>query len=248
MFNSINFNLLRVDEYHTLGNRIEEVVSKMVKEDPQLQGLAKNLQRDLKHLDQAHLKPTTKYLTLSVEEADDKRDNSFRALRSYLEACSRRLQKGWPEAANLILEVLNQHGYTLYKESYDKQTSRMNNLIGEINSKAELKAAAETINLLPWLEEMTNANQEFETLYSKRNQANANTAEVKTEEACKAIRQDIHLLFKYIEVMISLNLHPEYSEMVKQINGYTAQVMANVRSRRTRYENLRQQAAQTGEN
>ncbi|MFA8434263.1 MAG: DUF6261 family protein [Marinifilaceae bacterium] len=249
MIKSISFHLLRVDDYHTLGNRIEEVISKMVQEDPQLQELTNQLRQNLKKLDEAYLKPTTKYLTSSVEKADERRDNAFMAYRNYLEACSRRQVEGWPEAAGLLLEVLNQHGYSLHRESYDTQTSRMNNLIGDIKSKPNLMAATETIALGPWLEEMDQANQNFETVYSQRNETTSQPIEVNSEEACRAIRENIKLLFKYIEVMVSLNIHPEYTDMVHQINGYVTQVMARLRSRKTRNENQKQeQTAETDQN
>jgi len=240
MIKKISFRLLRVDEYHTLGSRIDEVVSNMVKEDAQLLSLSSNLQRNLKLLADAHLKPSTKSLTLSVEEADHNRDNGFRAFRSYLEACSRRLNPEWKEAADLLLNIVHQHGYTLYKDGYDKQSSRMNNMIHEMKFKREFRAPIEKIEAFPWLDEMDQANQEFEKVFSHRNEVNTGTPEVKTEEACKEVRRDIELLFKYIDVMISLDINPKYASLANKINGYISQMMSQLRSRKTRTDNQKQ--------
>ncbi len=236
MVNTISYSLLRADEMYALGMQFVGILGKINIEDPQLTQLRTNVVNRLSVYDQAHLKSNTKLLTLKVNGADGRRDNSFRAFVTYVSACAKRLKPEWEAPCALLNGLIDLHGRTLYADSYTKQTSRMVKLFHDVENSPELKAAITIILADEWYAEMKTAATEFETVYDNRNASASAEPTVKTEDAFIDLRYAMQMLIKYVEVMESMNLNAVFATIAHEFNGMISPLMVQVRARKTRSE------------
>jgi len=242
MINSISYSLLRADEMYSMGMQFVTILDKMSIEDPQLTKLKGNISIQLSIYDQAHLKPSTKLLTLKVSDADTKRDDGFKAFVTYVAACTKRLKPEWKEDCALLKNLIDLHGRTLYSGSYTKQSSRMTKLFHDVDGSAELKAAITHIEADEWYAEMRAAASDFDMVYDNRNANLAAESSVKTEDAFISLRYAIQMLIKYVDVMDSMDLNPAFATITQELNGIIAPLMTQIRSRKTRSEKEKEEA------
>ena len=242
MVNLISYSLLRADEMYALGMQFVGILDKINIDDPQLTQLRTNVVNHLSVYDQAHLKSSTKLLTLKVNDADDRRDDSFKAFVTYVAACNKRLKPEWKSACALLNDLIDLQGRTLYADSYTKQSSRMVKLFHDVENNPKLKVAITTILADEWFDEMKAAATEFETVYDNRNADISAGPSVKTEDAFIDLRYAMQMLIKYIEVMESMNLNSAFATIAQEFNGMISPLMTQVRSRRTRSEKEKEEA------
>lgn len=242
MINSISYSLLRADEMYSMGMQFVTILDKINIEDPHLIKLRANVFNQLSIYDQAHLKSSTKLLTLKVSDSDTRRDDGFKAFVTYVAASTKRLKPEWKEDCALLNDLIDLHGRTLYSGSYTKQSSRMIKLFHDVDGSAELKAAITNIGADEWYAEMKAAASDFDTAYDSRNADLAAEPSIKTEDAFIGLRYAIQMLIKYIDVMESMDLNPAFATITQELNGMIAPLMTQVRARKTRSEKEKEEA------
>ncbi|MFA8434085.1 MAG: DUF6261 family protein [Marinifilaceae bacterium] len=234
MIENMSFYALHRDEYFTFGKRIHGVFSGSDLDALQLTFPVNNLSNSIDMLDAALVKSSTIPLTVDVIEKDNRRDDSFLAIRFYLQACARRLKPVWRRAAELVLSTISVYGMRLHKESYSTESARLNNLITDLETKPELKEAIVTLSLTEWVAELKQAQQDFEEAEKARTVAKASTTDIKTEDACNALRKDCEFLFQYLQLNYQINPTNEYKQLIRLINEVISEFMTVIRSRKAR--------------
>lgn len=194
MIESVPFYLLRVDECYTFGNRIAGLLTNFDLDALQLSVLCDKFRKSLSLLDASLVKESTRSYTLKVLDTDKNRDDSFLALRYYVQASARRRNAVFREAATLLSDTITSCGWRLYNESLSKESSRLNNLISDLENKHSLKMAVTTLGLQEWFNELKQAQVEFEAAQQERTLAKASVNQIKSEDACMAVRRDCEIV------------------------------------------------------
>jgi len=234
MIEGLAFYSLKRDEYYTFGYKVLDVLSGFDTETLQLKPLQGRVENAVSLLDEALVKTSTRILTLSMSESDKNRDNSFLAFRYMIVACSKRLNPAWNAAANLLIDTVKSYGWTLQNENYSTESSRLNNLIADLETKSDLKAAVALLGLNDWLVEMKQSQRDFEMAEKLRVEAKASKCEVKTEDGCREIRKACELLFQYINMTQELNPNEDFVRITRLLNEVIAEFNTSINIRKSR--------------
>lgn len=218
MIKSLPFRLLRRDEYFTFGQKVLDVLSDFNLDLLKLIPLQGRVKVAVENLDEALVKTSTKIYTISLADADERRDLAFLAFRYNLVACSKRLKPEWNEAANLLIVTLRTYGWSLQTENYSTESSKLNNFVTDLEQKPKLKAAVELLQLTDWVNELKQSQLDFEASDKTRLELKASRSEIKTEDACLDIRKSCELLFQYINMMQELNPQDDFVVITRLLN------------------------------
>jgi len=107
-------------------------------------------------------------LTIKVVEADDLRDNCFKAFKSYITACSLRNNTEWGVAADTISRIMNKYGMLLYNESYSIESALLDKLILELSQDTEAIKALETLQAGVWFQDLIASQDAFIEVWQRR--------------------------------------------------------------------------------
>jgi hypothetical protein len=235
MIKTLPYSHMRVDEYYTLSMQILALL-KPHSEEAQLSVLHTSIARAISKVDQAYLKLPHKRLTLSVKEADSTRDRLFMAFRYYVESCYYREKTEWGNAPQLLIEVIRLLGWTLYSDSYGKETARLNQLFNEIDTNSELSEAITKIAATDLYNELKESQVNFESVFKSRNEANATLPNVKTEDAIVELRRLLQVLINYVDSMAMMNADVKYTSLCNEINELISPIRVAVNTRKNKPE------------
>ena len=237
MISLISFSSLRVDEYFTFGKRVLERLNSIDATALNLTGPKEKLQESINKLDEALIKSSTKDLTQLIANADSDRDESFVALCRLVEACNKRIKPEWKYPTQQLLHTIQDYGRNLQNFSYAKESSRLNNLLSDLENKEELTSAIEMIGAQEWVAELKNAQQIFEEKIEIRGDRRACTSYMNSHDACLLVRDACVALFKYLDVMNEFNPNDDFKLLESKINEIITDFAAIINARNTRLAN-----------
>ena len=137
---------------------------------------------------------------------------------------------------NEICHWTRTFGWSLHSTSYTRQTSRLGNLIGDLENDTQAAADVAAINATDWLNTMKAAHQYFISLNEQRLAEQEDSPGFTTMEARKEVRAALSDLFDYADVMHKISPDGTYEQLAGEINPLIDQTMQIVRSRRSREE------------
>ena len=234
MIGNLSFHSLRRNEHYTFGTRVLGILQGYDLEALQLKPINGRISASVMELDEALVKANTKLLTKTVGGADKNRDNGFLAIRYVLVGYSKRLNPQWNEAANLLLEVIRSYGWSLHLENNATETSLLENMISDFETKPKLKAAVELLGLGDMLAELKQSQADFEGTVQARTEEKASISEVKTIDACAKVRKSCELLFQYINMTQELNPNDDFASLTRLINEVIDEFNTSIKLRKSK--------------
>lgn len=154
-----------------LNGATQRIVETVEAETPNLDPLTVAITAEVKKFNDqltASLNTSLKsFLTQTLKEKDENRDDGFLAFRDYIYSCVKRLNPTYRAAAEVLSPILEQHGLSLYKDAYLIETSKLNSLFIDL-STAEAQSALTVIGAVEILEELKTAQADFESVYKQR--------------------------------------------------------------------------------
>jgi hypothetical protein len=234
---------MRADEHYTFTQRILGILEPLDLETLKLQEWERRIREKYMVLDKAMNKSDSKMLTLNLGMADSRRDAEFLGLRYYLQACNYRQNDQWKQASDLLLDIIRKYGWSIQSESYARETARLENLIKDFENLPHAKEAVTVLNAGEWVSRVKTAQKDFEMAAKARDDMNAEQFEVNAIDACKELRKEIELLFKYMEVMNELTPNEEYQSIARRFNEQVEQFMSTAKARRTRLQNHKEEVS-----
>jgi hypothetical protein len=158
------------------------------------------------------------------------------AFRYYVESCYYREKTEWGNAPQLLIEVIRLLGWTLYSDSYGKETARLNQLFNEIDTNSELSEAITKIAATDLYNELKESQVNFESVFKSRNEANATLPNVKTEDAIVELRRLLQVLINYVDSMAMMNADVKYTSLCNEINELISPIRVAVNTRKNKPE------------
>lgn len=156
---------------------------------------------------------------------DERRDDAVNGIYYFLLGYSYHFDLVKKRNAQILLENMALYGSGIARLNYQAETATLNNLLRDWENKPELADAITLFDLSSWVNEMKDANEEFNTQYLLRTQeygdASPETIKLKREEvnvAYYALRDRIDALHLLIETPPS-----PYVTVINQLNALTDQ-------------------------
>ena len=156
---------------------------------------------------------------------DERRDNAINGITAFLQGYSYHYEEDKKQNAQRLLTNIAIYGSGIARQNYQAETATLNNMMNDFAEKSELAAAVTAFDLQPWIDELSDANTQFNTEYLSRTQeygdANPDTIKSKREEvnvAYYALRDRIDALHTLVETPPS-----PYITVINQLNALTDQ-------------------------
>ena len=219
----ITFNNLSTKELATLAHRVinsSEGGEYTIVEDHDLLLAIKEEYADY---DKVYNKLTYSGKGEKVAAADEARDEIFSNLKGFLKGY--RMLPSMPNHADAdaLYKVLERVGLSIDRLNYAEQTAQMKKLIEKMQV-AENSQRIENLNLIFTFNELRIAQAEFEHLYAKQAEANA---ELRALPSASAIRTNLQIAlrnyFKLLSAMKNVPgwemIYADINEVVKKAGG-----------------------------
>ena len=159
--------------------------------------------------------PITQELVL----LDERRDKAINGMTAVINGFCNHFDAATAQAANLLTGSLNLYGVGVARLNTQAETSTLNGIINDWETKPELIAAIIMLGLAGWLAELKTANQLFAQKYIQRTQeygaANPDTLKAKREETMVAYYE----LRKFIDANSIINPSVAYEKLINELNA-----------------------------
>lgn len=163
--------------------------------------------------------------TKTVLELDERRDNAISGISAYVQSLLYHFDAETRKNAQLLQDNLQIYGSGIARQNYQSETATLTNIYRDWTTKTELIDAATALNLNSWLNELNDANTQFNTQFLARTQeygeANPETIKTKREETTTAY----YALRDRIDALYTLAEAPEspYSKVINELNALIGQ-------------------------
>ena len=156
---------------------------------------------------------------------DERRDDAINGISFFLQGYAYHFDADKKKNAQLLLANMNIYGSGIARQNYQSETATINNMLTDWGEKTDLIDAVTSFSLNTWVNELSDANTQFNTEYLSRTQeygdANPETIKSKREEvnvAYYALRDRIDALHTLVETPPS-----PYTTVINQLNALTEQ-------------------------
>jgi len=171
--------------------------------------------------------PTTQELIL----LDNRRDKAINGLTANINSYCNHYDAKIIQAAELLTRNLNHFGTGIARLNFQAETSTLNGIIHDWETKPELTAAIEKLGHTGWVAELKKANQLFEQKYLQRTReygaANPVTLQAKRKETTVAY----YGLRKFIEASSVFNPSVACEKLISELNALIDQYNELIRTR-----------------
>jgi len=233
MIRPIDFYGLRLNECNTFGKRIVDQVKKYNLETLGLQPLVTPLENTLLKFSEGLNRTGTKQETLTLKEADSGRDSSVSGLLMYCRSYTYLQDEAKKEAAWLIVNTLKAFG-SIQRANYEEASSKVKDLLHDLDEKPALKNAVEIIQAEPFVEQIRQTQQHFDLVAEERLDVKMSRPDINNREMARELKENLDTLFQYLEVMQKIAPNPDFDALGERINTIIDETMNKVKIREGR--------------
>ena len=233
---------LRNSEYSIFVNQLVEIFSNF---DPQALHLKKAFEKltaMLPILAKIKTQELSNVLTKSLRDTASERAILLTAIVRIVKAISKLSIPSITPHVVVLKRFLDFNGRDIAKTSYNICTKRTIDLLDDYEAKADVKIAAEALNLAIIFGELRNANTQFEILYMQRLESDAAIEKVDSH----AIRREINIVltdfFDAFEFCSSEFDELDYGTPAKELNELIGNCKSQLKARTTRSRKRKKEA------
>ena len=236
MLEKIVFSLLRVSDLISYNRDVLEAVTPLSDESlaihKSILNLEEHFQKALKASNSAKGSKFTKLLM----EKDRLRDRSFLGFRFAAEAYTYSNDEVKAAKAEVVCEVLSNHGWSLHNSGRKKESGLLASLVQELN-ETENKQYLVDLGLETWFNNMVADADAFNALVLEKEDAEREEKNEDHTEVYKELREACDQYFDDLEAINRLDPNEKYEQMIEKVNGFTKSYMTDLRARQTKKEN-----------
>jgi len=216
----IKFNIKKLRNRELLNylNRILEIIIGGSSEKLKFPSFNARLTKVINSLVKLSGKISTNFYTDDIEEKDALRDRAFIAFRGYIEVCTKRMNVDWNADAYLILDIIKNNNWNLYKENYDLESGSLSKLFIDLE-RTEVTQAIDNIQATEWLHELKIAENNFIKAVETRDKFGVSNAHItKTNEIRNESKQVITDIWNYADVLKRMSPSTELTVLELRLN------------------------------
>ena len=162
-------------------------------------------------------------LTVEIQELDELRDRAYRGFRSLAIANTYHKEKTKADAGQNMLAAIDGYGPEIAKRNYNEQTGILYSMVKDFETKEELIAAVQTLQLADWLAEIKETNSAFDAKYLDRVDETALNPLVNFPELRKQAMEAYRVLISHIEAHATLSSNKVYTQLLDKISVLAGQ-------------------------
>ncbi|WP_075602759.1 DUF6261 family protein [Saccharicrinis aurantiacus] len=157
-------------------------------------------------------------LSEEIAMADKRRDDALNGLIALTKAYKYSFNETIRTAALDLYNSIEFYGDTIARLNYAAETSTINDLVSKWRNDEKLAAAVATIDQEPWLNELDEANNAFDTLFLSRIDESANNPEINFRDIRIEMAEQYTTLLKYIEAFSLIKGEELYKPLAERLN------------------------------
>ena len=232
--NRLRFSHLWNSEYAIFVNQIAAIFQKYQPEALHLQKSFEKLTAMLPDLEKIKAQEPGNPLTNSLHELDTERDTLINAIEAQVKTMGRLTIPSLAPHVVVLKRFFDIHGRDIGKANYNAATERTGNLLADYDAKADVKAAAEALNLKILFDQLGVVNAQFAALFLQRTGEEA----VREKVDARAIRTEtdraLTAFFDAFEFCSSEYDEPDYTTPANELNDLVAYYKTQLKARTTR--------------
>ncbi len=233
----LNFRKLWNSEYTIFMNQIINIITKYQPEKLHLLKAFGMLPAFIPQLAKIKAQELSNAITKILSLLDSERDILFNSIVAQIKNLGK---VNLPSIAPHVLVLKNFisiHGEDIADAPYNVETKRLNDLLADYNTKANVKLAAESLNLNVLFDQLAKVNTTFDEQFMQRTEETSNVEKIETH----AIRRELDMIMKeFFEAFEfcsreydELDYETPVNELNKLINYYKAQLKARATCRKS---------------
>ncbi len=169
------------------------------------------------NLDEEYKKQKSSSITAKLVELDERRDNAVTGILRVVSGFELHYESLKRDAARRIGLVVNKYGTGMARLRYQQETGEIRSMLGDLKDPAVAIAVSE-LGLDAWLEELKEANQEFDAAYVQRSQEMAgDSSQVIALRATAQEKWDA--LTAHLTAHATLTPSPSYTKTLAELNS-----------------------------
>lgn len=238
------FSLLTSSEIYTFNERCIQCIKESNINDNFIAQILQQIVGYIAQLVKALGRSLKSEFTPELLNSDEVRDKAFIGFRDFVKAFCNNSDKQKVKAANKLIDIIENQGWSLFKYSMSKETASLQALFGELE-KPDAQSAMSTIGALPWFDDLKNAQTAFETIYQSKVAKDTEIDIPLARESVKWLRFYLKGLLNYIEINAILN-PTTYKPISDKLDTIITDVTTVARARQTRKMTEKAEAKERG--
>ena len=231
----ISFYILANEELSVVSDRTAQILESDLSHDSFISLVLGPLKANISKFSEAISKVTNKEYTLKVGKADNTRDGSFIGYRDYCKAFTNSPDKKMRAAAQRLVKLIKQAGWTLYKDGDTVESAKMNSLITKLKSE-EYSKDIDTINSRTWFDNLVKDQLNFEAVVQEKADHEAGKEVPLILETKSELKRLLPPVLDYIELRAELS-GDGYAGAMNKLDEIISEIMTIARARHTRKDN-----------
>ena len=176
-------------------------------------------------------------LSQEVLQLDFRRDSALSGIRQVVDGYSNHFLPATANAAKLLQANLKLYGQDIERMNYRAETSTLNGIISDWESKAPLTDAMTLLNLKAWKDEMKAANILFNETYLERTEEYGAASE-ETISSEKAETNNLYYKLRdNIVARATIDNTSAYVKIINDLNALIEQYNVSLRNQEPKKEN-----------
>ncbi|WP_163713221.1 DUF6261 family protein [Mangrovibacterium lignilyticum] len=235
MKNGLNFNYFNGAAFYAFVRALLNIVDSTKLSDGVLHSLAVKLETIYQSFSKGVEYDPKDPLTPVAAAADDKRDQYFNGMKSYISSFLKSPDGSIRAAAEKLEALIRKYGWSAQTYSYDEETTAIAKCIEEMNAYYAAEVALLNLPVM-WLTPLTEAQAGFEAIQEQRIQKGA--IEVPTVSKYRTpLRLAIIKLVETLETFAEETGDVAMQTYVAEIDELIGETMATLKASKTREEN-----------
>lgn len=228
-------SFLNAGDLSVLSQRIIKLAS-TIPEEAFIKEVIDVLQKDVENLKNARdINRKSKY-TPELQKRKEIRNDAFSGLKEYCKACFKKHKtEAYHKAAAALHTILKQYSTIILNKGYNEQTDTIHRLLNELS---EMKSQIQTINAKEWVEDLINAQEEFENFYHQKVDQEIDEDFPQVSEMMNSLKKHLHTLLMCLDIVEELR-PKKLADIGPKINEFIIDTMTIARARKTRKGNVK---------
>ena len=225
---------LRNSEYSIFVNQLVEIFANFDPEALHLKKAFEKLTAMLPILAKIKIQELSNVLTKSLRDTAAERAILFTAIVRIVKAMRKLSIPAIAPHVLILKRFLDIHGRDIAKTGYNICTKRTIDLLDDYDAKADVKTAAEALNLAIIFGELRNANTQFEILYMQRLESDAAIEKVDSHAIRRETNTVLTDFFDAFEFCSSEFDEQDYVTPANKLNELIGNYKSQLKARTTR--------------
>lgn len=170
--------------------------------------------------------------TPKVVSQDALRDRYFTGIKKVVEGFTYHFDENVVKAATVLELCIDKYGKDVTKQSLVTETTTLDSLAGDFESKPEVAAALALLRIADWGQVLKQTNIDFNTTYLTRNVEYAERPEGEILPLREVVQAKYEILKRHIEGHQLFTPSAAYDRLINKINSLISQYKTTAKRRR----------------